>query len=258
MKLGLVTYMLGSKWDLGTIIENCRQTRFEGVELRTTHAHKVEPSLSKDEREEVRKRFRDSPVRIISLGSTCEFHSPDPAVFRKNIDEAKRFILLAHDVEAEAVKVRPNGLPKEVEPAKTLEQIGRALRECGEEGRNFGVKVRLEVHGSGTSRIENIARILAAADHPQVEIVWNSNQSDLEGGTLEENLKKVREKIGQVHLRDLYLEEYPWRELIVRLRDTGFQGFACAEIGESTDPLRVMRYFRALFLSHLSSPGPAR
>lgn len=252
MRLGLVTYNLARSWDLETVIKNCAEARFEGVELRTTHAHGVEVNLSPEARDRVKKRFIDSPVDLVSLGSAFEFHSPDPAELRRNIDGTREYIVLAHDVGAEAVKVRPNGLPRGVEPARTLEQIGSALRECGEHGSGYGIKVRLEVHGAGTSRIENIARIMAAADHPMVEVTWNSNQTDLEGGTLEENLARVRPKIGMVHLRDLYLEEYPWRRLFALLRESGFQGYSCAEIPESPDPLRVMRYFRALFLSYLA------
>ena len=257
MKLGLVTYQIAAGWDVPTIIKNCTATKIEGVELRTTHAHKVEVGLSREERAAVKKRFEDSPVRLVSLGSTFEFHSPDPAVLRKNIEGTKEYIVLAHDVGAEAVKVRPNDLPKGVEPERTLDQIGRALRECGERGRDFGIKVRMEVHGA-CAPIDLVRRILDAADHPLVEITWNSNVSDLKGGTLAENLAKVRSKIGMIHMRDLYAEDYPWRELIVRLRDSGFTGYACAEIGESSDPLRVLRYFRALFLAHLESPPMPR
>jgi len=250
MRFGLVTYNLAKSWDIETIIKNCAAARFEGVELRTTHAHKVEVDLSKAEREAVKKRFLDSPVDLISLGSAFEFHSLDPAEVQKNIDGTKEYIVLAHDVGAEAVKVRPNGIPRGIEPKKTLEQIGRALRECGEHGMNYGVKVRVEVHGGGTSLLSNMAAIMAVADHPYVEVTWNSNQSDLDGGTLEENFARVRSKIGMVHLRDLFIEEYPWRKLFALLKGAGFQGHCCAEIPESGDPLRVMRYFRALFLSY--------
>jgi len=252
VRLGLITYNLAKDWTIDTILKNCAETRFEGVELRTTHAHGVESKLSKDDRDRVRKRFMDSPVDLVSLGTAFEFHSPDPAELRRNIDGAKEYIVLAHDVGAEAIKVRPNGLPRGVEPERTLEQIGRALRECGETGSSYGIKVRLEVHGPETSLLSNIEKILRAVDHPQVEVTWNSNQSDLEGGTLEENLARVKGKIGMIHLRDLYLEEYPFRKMLRLVRDQGFQGFACAEIPESQDPLRVMRYFRALFLSYLA------
>ena len=46
MQLGLVTYLLGKDWDVATLIENCTNTGFQGVELRSTHAHGVESDLS--------------------------------------------------------------------------------------------------------------------------------------------------------------------------------------------------------------------
>src|SRR5262249_45270433 len=98
MRLGIVTYMWGTEWDLPTLIKNCAETGFEGVELRTTHKHGVEVTLSPDQRKEVRRRFDDSPVRFVGPGSACEFHSPDPAVVRKNIEETKKFVVLSHDI----------------------------------------------------------------------------------------------------------------------------------------------------------------
>src|SRR5579863_530012 len=78
--LGLVTYELAKDWDIDTIIKNCEATGFEGVELRTTHKHGVEISLSAAQRAEVKQRFEGSRVRLMSLGTTCEFESPDAAV----------------------------------------------------------------------------------------------------------------------------------------------------------------------------------
>ena len=46
MRLGIVTYQIGNKWDVDTIISKLSAAQFEGVELRTTHAHGVETSLS--------------------------------------------------------------------------------------------------------------------------------------------------------------------------------------------------------------------
>ena len=120
MRLGLVTYNLGADWDIPTIIKNCEATRFEGVELRTTHAHKVEVNLSKDERREVRKRFADSKVQLMGLGSIFDYHTPDQAKLRKDIEATKEYIILAEDVGATGVKVRPNGFPKDVPHEKTL------------------------------------------------------------------------------------------------------------------------------------------
>ena len=46
MRLGTVTYNLAQDWDLDTLIKNCQEARFAGVELRTSHAHKVEVALT--------------------------------------------------------------------------------------------------------------------------------------------------------------------------------------------------------------------
>jgi hypothetical protein len=51
-------------------------------------------------------------------------------------------------------------------------------------------------------------------------------------------------------MRDLFLDEYPFRKLLTRLNESGFTGFCLAEIPDSNDPVRVMRYFRALFLAY--------
>src|SRR5207247_2151865 len=75
MKLGMVTYQLGQDWDLETIIKNCEAAKFEGVELRTTHAHKVEVNLSPEQREQVRKRFESSSVQLMGLGSAFDYHT---------------------------------------------------------------------------------------------------------------------------------------------------------------------------------------
>src|SRR3989442_4117142 len=146
MKLGIVTYNIAKDWDVPTIIKNCAETKFQGVELRTSHAHGVEVALNKEQRLEIKKRFHDSPVELMGLGSAFDFHTPDQAKLRADIAATKEYIVLAHEVGAPGVKVRPNGLPKGVPKEKTLEQIGRSLREIGEFAAGHGVQIRLEVH----------------------------------------------------------------------------------------------------------------
>ena len=98
MKLGLVTYMWGADWDLPTLLANCRETKVLGVELRTTHKHGVEPSLTAEQRKAVRDRFTRTSVKLSGLGSTCEFHSPKPEEVKQylvgKVREVMRQVLL--------------------------------------------------------------------------------------------------------------------------------------------------------------------
>ena len=251
LKLGTVTYNIAKDWDVPTIIKNLTEVGMDGVELRTTHKHGVELSLSPAARAEVKKRFDDSPIKIGGLGTICEYHSPDPAVVRKNIDETREWVKLAKDLGSPSVKVRPNGIPKEVPEEKTLEQIGKALRECGVAAEEHGVKIQLEVHGSESSRLPRIRKMLDyGGNHPGVKVCWNSNQTDLLDGGFEPAFNLVKRQIGQVHMRDLWLEEYPFRQLITSLVAMKFDGYCFAEIPESTDPIRVLKFYRALFRAY--------
>ncbi|HPU85859.1 MAG TPA: sugar phosphate isomerase/epimerase [Candidatus Latescibacteria bacterium] len=249
MRIGTVTYNLAKSWDIPTIIKNCSETGFEGVELRTTHAHGVELTLSKSERETVRKQFADSPVSIAGLGSVYEYHSTDPAEVRRNVEGSKEYIKLAADVGSPGIKVRPNNAPDEVPLAATLEQIGRALREVAQFGSDYGVEVRLEVHGRITCNPPNIRTILDHADHWNLKACWNSNDSDMgPDGTIRKNFNLLKHDIGLVHMTDLANPGYPWRELFSGLRSIGYKGFCLAEVPESAEPLRFMRYYRALWM----------
>src|SRR5438034_10417392 len=98
MKLGLVTYNMAKDWDVTALIAHCRATGFEAVELRTTHAHGVEPSLSPTERQAVRRQFEDSGVRILSQRTACEYHSLDPAEMRRTIAETEELARAGTDL----------------------------------------------------------------------------------------------------------------------------------------------------------------
>lgn len=247
MQLGLVTYQWGADWDLPTVIKNCEETGFAGVELRSTHKHGVEPSLDDRQRREVAKRFADSPVELVGLGTACEYHAADPAELKKNLDETKDFIRLCHDVGGSGIKVRPNGLPAGVPVAKTIEQIGRALDEVAAYGEGYGIEIRTEVHGRGTSEIPTIKKIMDVSQHAGSKLCWNCNSADLNGAGLAANFASVSDRISTIHIHDL-ISSYPWPELFGLLKGVNFQGWTLLEEGKRTsDPIRVMKYYRLLW-----------
>ena len=249
MRLGLVTYNIAAEWDLETLLATCERLGYEGVELRTTHAHKVEVGLLKAERGEVKKRFEDSSVTLVGLGSTFDYHSPDPDELKKNIEGAKEYIVLAHDVGAQGVKVRPNTFPDGVPKEKTIEQIGDALREVGTFAQDYGVVIRLEVHGAETSHPPHIKAMMDRADHPNVYACWNSNSTDLdETGSIDQHFDMLKEKISILHINEL-CNNYPWERLFQLLDEIAFDGFCLAEIPASDDPETLLKYYRKLFLT---------
>ncbi len=258
MKLGLITYNVAKDWDLPTIIDHVKKARWEGVELRTQHAHGVEPALDAAARKEVRKRFADAGITLWAFGTTCEYQSPDAAAVKTNIEETKRWCQLAEDVGAHGVKVRPNGLPKDADHAKTLKQIGEALKECGKAAADHGVEIFLEVHGGVTQNPPNIRTILDHCGHPKVGACWNSNPTDLLNGSVKANFELLAPDIKSCHINDLWNEAYPYRELFALFQKIGYDRYTMCEVG-ATIPAEggvpFLNCYRALW-NELRRPSP--
>lgn len=248
MKLGLVTYQMGAQMTVDELIAFCQNTGLEGVELRATHAHGVETTLSSAERAEVRKKFEDSPITLSGLGSAFEFHSPDEAELRQNIEGAKEYAELAAEVGAESIKVRPNNLPDDVPPEKTLAQIARGWDEVAKAAADVGVEVRMEVHGRHTQNPENFLKILEQSEHPNATVCWNSNPADMDANKqIGHFFEKVQDRIGQCHITDIGVYQYPWQDLFDRLKAINYSGWCLAEINANPEPERFMKYYRTLF-----------
>jgi len=194
-------------------------------------------------------------VNLWSYGTVCEFQSPDAAVLRKHIDDCRAFCKLAADTGAKGVKVRPNGFPKGVEQAKTLEQIGKALQECGKAADDSGVEIWVEVHGAGTQEPAAIRTILDHCGHKSVGACWNSNPTDVKDGSVKESFELLKKDLRSCHINELW-NGYPYRELFSLFKTAGYDRVTLMEVaGVPESPaakgpdaaIRFMRYYRALW-----------
>jgi sugar phosphate isomerase/epimerase len=255
MRFGLVTYLWAQDWDLPTIIANCEKTGYHGVELRTQHAHKVEATLNAAQRAEVRKRFADSSVTCIGYGSNFEYHSPDPAVVRRNIEQTKEYIILCKDIGASGIKVKPNDLPADVPREKTIAQIAASLNEVGRFAGDLGQLVRVEVHGNHTQEIPNMKAIFDQVTEPNVKICWNCNDQDLLPPGLEANFNTLKRWFGDtVHIRELNDGNYPYQQLFNLFADIRYGGWILLEARtEPADKIAAMKEQLALFNKMTSS-----
>lgn len=246
---GLVTYQWAKDWDLPTLLKNCKTANVLGVELRTTHAHGVERTLSKQQRKEVVQQFADSPVALVGIGSNERFDNPNPAVVKKALADTQDFIKLSHDVGGTGVKVKPDSFHKGVSKEETIEQIGRALNQVGKYGADWGQQIRLEVHGK-CAHLPTIRKILDVADHPNVAICWNCNKQDLEGTGLAENFALVKDRLGATtHIHDLINSDYPHKQFFELMAGVNYTGWLMLEEGKQPkkDTVAALAEQRKLF-----------
>jgi sugar phosphate isomerase/epimerase len=235
MRLGLVTYLWGKDWNNDTLIKNLSQSGIYGVELRVEHAHGVSPSLSKAERKEVRKKYKDGGIEIVGMGTNQQYDFPDGNKLYESIEKTKEYILLSRDIGGSGVKVKPNQFHPNVPKSRTIEQIGRSLRQLAVFGADYGQQIRLEVHGNETQEIENIKAIMDVADHPNATVCWNCNPEDLKGNGLEYNFNLLKDRFGDIcHVRELDEQSYPYQSLMNLFVQMNYKGWILLEC--RTDP----------------------
>ena len=253
--LGTITYNIARDWDLDTILKRLEALKYPGVELRTGHKHGVEIGLSAEQRREVRKKFDDSPVDLAGLGSAFEYHSADPAEVRRNIDGTKAYVRLAHDIGSPGVKVRPNGVPRG-ESARLGVPTDRQGTSRGGQGR-AGLRDR---DPGGGPRGESQATCRTWRRSSSTPTIPTSTPAGIPIQARSTRMvrsprisKLLAGKIREVHLRDLTDDTYPWVELFGLLKGINYNGYTLAEIGESADPDRVLRYFRSLWMAYVAA-----
>lgn len=246
MQLGAITYNVLKDWDLETLITKLEELGYAAVELRTTHKHGVEPSLNQEERRRVRQRFERSRVRLLSYGTTCEFHSPDQAERDKQLAICKQFVDLAHETGALGIKVRPNAFPPGVPRETTIRRIGESLRAAGEYSAGKGVEIWLEVHGRETAAPPVCAEIMRVANHKAVGLCWNSNPQDIVNGSVRQSFDLLKRWILHVHINEL-ASDYPYRELFTLLRQHRYDRYTLCEAQASCEPERFLRWYKALW-----------
>jgi sugar phosphate isomerase/epimerase len=246
-KLGIVTYNVPKDWDLPTLLKVCKEVGIAAIECRTTHKHGVEPSLNADQRRDVKKQFADSGVVFWGCGSVCEFHSDNPAVVKKNIEDCKQFVKLVQDIGGRGVKVRPNGVPKGADEQKTFAQIGKALQECGKAAADAGIEICVEVHGPITQLPKNAKTIMEACGHKSVGLTWNSNPTDVENKSVAASFDLLKPWIRSCHINDLENDangKYPYRELFKLFRGIGYDRYTMCEVGKAYNPEEGAKFLK--------------
>ena len=119
-------------------------------------------------------------------------------------------------------------------------------REVGEQGYVHGVEIWLEVHGAETQVPAMAAEIMRATKHQNVGLCWNSNPTDVLNGTVRASFELLRPWLKSCHINEL-VSGYPYRELFALMKKSGYDRWTLCEAGESKEPERFLRYYRALW-----------
>jgi sugar phosphate isomerase/epimerase len=203
-------------WSFDQIIDFARENKYKGIEvrgiLREMELTRV-PEFSSPEKISLTiKKMKDRGLAFVDLGSSCALHFSKGVERTKNLDEGKRFINLAAQLNCPYVRVFPNQLPKDRDRQESLNLIIDGLRELGRYANGTGVSVLLESHGELIYKKDLLA-VMEGAGDPNVGLVWDiCNMWVATKEPPEEVYAVLRSYIRHTHIKDLKItdgkEEY--------------------------------------------------
>ena len=168
---------LGSPdWPFSKIVEFARVNNYHGIEIRGIQRQldltKCPEFSNADNIHTTKRLVEQNGLKIVNLGSSSYLHLPPGAERVKHLDDAKRFIDLAQQLNCPYVRVFPNNLPKNEDKEVVLERIAAGLTELGNYSKGSNVMVLMETHGEVVQSAD-IKKIMEISQPAGVGIIWD-------------------------------------------------------------------------------------
>lgn len=233
------------KWTWPEIINCASQNGFAGIEMRGILGEmdliKSPLFSSKENILSSRRQAEDKQIKIVDLGSSANLHYKNDALWQKDLDSAKKYIDLAHQLNCPYVRVFPNKIPKDQDRNATIDRIGERLLELGKFAKGSNVSVLMETHGDAVET-PVLKRIMELAYNPNTGLVWDVfNMWSVTKEPPAKVYPEIKKYIKHTHLKDGKFINGEWKyvlfgrgecpvfEAIDLLRKGGYQGYYSLE-----------------------------
>lgn len=198
-------------WDLNRIMDFAVQYGYKGIEVRGLQREldltKCKEFNSASARKDTMKRMKSKGIQFINLGSSANLHTSETVKRKQQIDEAKKFIDLANDLNCPFVRVFPNNFPKEQSKEATMELITQGMNELNDHANGSGVRVLMETHGDVVYK-NDLLQIMKNVNIKNTGLIWDvSNMWTITREDPSEVYEAIKQYIYHVHVKDAKLNE---------------------------------------------------
>jgi sugar phosphate isomerase/epimerase len=196
------------EWTMKQIVDFAAQHQYQGIEVRgilkqldLTQC----TEFKKENRVSTLRMLSDNKLSFVNLGSSATLHFSDANERKKNIDEGKRFIDLAHELRCPHIRVFPNNFPKGQEKSATMDLIAKGLLELATHANGSNVDVLIETHGD-LLFIDDLEKVMKAAEHKNVGLIWDvTNMWTKTKESPKEAYARLKNYIRHTHIKDAKL-----------------------------------------------------
>lgn len=193
-------------WPWQRVLDEAVRLGFAGIELRGLDGEMDltrRPEFSARRIAATVRELADRELVISDLGASTRLHEPDRRVREEQLDEARRYIDLAHRLGCRWVRVFPDRtVPGELRSA-TIERIGAGLASLAAFARGSGVGVLVESHGDFVNGKDLVAIMRAAGDAPGAGLLWDTHHTVMTGREQpEDTWRLIGRYVHHTHIKD--------------------------------------------------------
>jgi len=228
-------------WDFKQVMDFAAAHDYQGIELRGIKRQMDLPLCDEFKTSESRKTtlrmMKDKGLRFVDLGSSANMHFPEGAERTKNLDESKRFIDLANEIECPFIRVFPNDFAKGQEKNATMDLMAANLLTLAQYAAGGHVSVLIESHGD-LVHSDDLEKVLKAAEHKHAGMIWDVvNMWSITKEPVAQVYERLKKYIRHTHIKDAKVSgtevnyvfmgkgDVPIFEAIDLLAKGGYQGY---------------------------------
>ena len=234
-------------WEWKKIVSQAAQLGYSAIELRGVLGDMDLPKSPQFTGEKLKESLNDLnalDLKVSDLGASTRLAEPAPDKRAAQLDEARRFIDLAHKLKSPYVRIFGGNLAQGQTIEDATERIISGFRELHESARGSGVTVLIESHDSFTNS-PSLLKILKGADLPTAALLWDAHHTFAAGNeSPAETFKQLGRFVRHTHLKDSHppqngekdrryvltgTGDVPVKETIKVLVTNGYRGYYCFE-----------------------------
>jgi sugar phosphate isomerase/epimerase len=231
------------RWEWKKILDQASKLGFAALELRGLLDEmdlSKSPQFTGARLKESLKDLSALGIKASDLGASARLGEPDPTKRAAQIDEAKRYIELAHNLKSPYVRVFGGKLL----PGQTMEDATKRIiagfQELNGAAKAAGVTLIIESHDEFVTS-PSLRAILEGTNLPTAKLLWDAHHTAVAGEKPAETFQQLGKYVRHTHLKDskaadrgrLYVltgeGEIPVKETVKTLATNGYKGYYCFE-----------------------------
>lgn len=232
------------KWEWKQILGHAAQHGYAALELRGILAEMDLPKSPQFTGAKLAESLKDLAalgLKVSDLGASARLGEADPVKRPAQLDEARRFIDLAHQLKSPYVRVFGGQLLKGQTMEDATKRIVVGFQELHEHAKGSGVTLLIESHDEFTTS-PSLLGILKGVNRPTTALLWDAHHTFVSGKEQPaDTFKQLGKFAKHTHLKDSKPEgngrryvlvgtgEVPVKETVKILVKNGYRGYYCFE-----------------------------